>query len=110
MGEAGRAAEPVAEAADFAMGSDRAADERQTLACVYAVASDKTADRKAEHADRAVGLLRKAVAAGLNKPADLKEDKDLDSVRNREDCQKLIAEVEAKVENALKAAPPREKK
>ena len=93
---AGRLAEAVAEAADLAKGSDRAADAWHTLACLYAVASDKTADRKADYADRAVELLRKAVAAGLSKPASLKEDKELDALRGRADFEKLVAEVKAK--------------
>jgi serine/threonine protein kinase/Tfp pilus assembly protein PilF len=93
---AGQVAEAVAEAAELANGSNRGYDEWHTLACVYTIASDKIADRKAEYADRAMELLRKAVAAGLSKPSALTEDKDLDPLRGREDFQKLVAEVEAK--------------
>jgi hypothetical protein len=98
--------EAVAEAAELVTGPDRSAGEWQTLACVYALASDRSADRKkAEYADRAVALLRKAVAAGLNR-SHLIEDKDLDPLRGRDDFQKLVAEVEAKAEKVPETAPP----
>jgi hypothetical protein len=38
--------------------------------------------------------LRKAIAAGFKEVERLKQDKDLDALREREDFQKLLAEVE----------------
>jgi serine/threonine protein kinase len=58
---------------------------------------ERLADR---YGRRAVELLRQAQAAGYfrdaNRLARLKENKDLDAVRGREDFKKLLAELEAK--------------
>ena len=60
-------------------------------------------------ADQAVASLRDAVSAGWGLLNDLKEP-DFDAIRGRADFQKLVAEVEAKVEKVPDTAPPREKK
>jgi hypothetical protein len=62
---------------------------------VYAVASGKLADKKQEYADRAMTLLREAVAKGFQDVERMKNDTALDPLRNREDFQKLVAELEA---------------
>jgi non-specific serine/threonine protein kinase/serine/threonine-protein kinase len=49
-----------------------------------------------EQADRAVAWLRQAVAAGFKNSAQMKQDKDLEALRNREDFQQLLAQMEAK--------------
>jgi serine/threonine protein kinase/tetratricopeptide (TPR) repeat protein len=81
------------------------ADSLYTAACMRAVtaavleADAKTAGAEAtrlEEANRAMDWLRKAVAAGFKQTARLKQDKDLDSLREREDFKKLIAELEKK--------------
>ena len=43
-------------------------------------------------------LLRKAVKAGYKDAAHMKQDKDLDLLRDREDFKKLLAELEKKPE------------
>jgi serine/threonine protein kinase len=48
-----------------------------------------------DEADRAMAWLQKAVAAGYKDAAHMKKDKDLDALRDREDFQKLLAELEA---------------
>ena len=58
---------------------------------------------------QAVASLRDAVSAGWGLLNDLKEP-DFDAIRGRADFQKLVAEVEAKVEKVPDTAPPREKK
>jgi hypothetical protein len=72
-------------------------------ACMRAVtaavirASDKSATAAREaaaEADRAMAWLRQAVAAGYNDAAHMKEDKDLDSLRDREDFKKLLADLQ----------------
>jgi tetratricopeptide (TPR) repeat protein len=50
---------------------------------------------KAGYADRAMELLRQAVAKGYRKPSIIKPDPDLDSLRARKDFQKLLADLEA---------------
>ena len=65
------------------------------FACVYAVASAKIADKKQEYADRAMELLRQAVKAGYKDAAHMAKDPDLDPLRDREDFQKLLAELQA---------------
>jgi superkiller protein 3 len=49
-----------------------------------------------EQADLAMAWLHKAVAAGFSNAAHMKQDKDLDALREREDFKKLVAELEAK--------------
>ena len=71
------------------------------FACVYSLASAKTADKKREYADRAMELLQKAVSAGWNKAEHTAKDTDLEPLRNREDFKKLLADLEKKP-----AAPP----
>jgi hypothetical protein len=93
--------EAVAEVAELTKSSSSrwSASQWYGFACVYAVASAsaRSADRKKEHADRAMELLRKAVKAGYNNAAHMKKDTDLDSLRDRVDFKQLIAEVEAKL-------------
>jgi serine/threonine-protein kinase len=48
------------------------------------------------YADRAVALLRRAVAKGWKDAAHMKKDTDLDPLRSRDDFKKLLAELEAK--------------
>jgi serine/threonine protein kinase len=48
-----------------------------------------------EEADRAMAWLKQAVAAGYRDTAHLKADPVLDALRDREDFQKLVAELEA---------------
>jgi len=49
-----------------------------------------------EQADLAMAWLRKAVTAGYKDAEHMKQDKDLDALREREDFKKLFAELEAK--------------
>jgi serine/threonine protein kinase/tetratricopeptide (TPR) repeat protein len=86
-------------------------DSLYEAACMRAVtaavirASDKSAagvrDAAAE-ADRAMAWLKQAVAAGYKDAAHLKEDKDLDALRDREDFRKLLADLQAGQENEKK--------
>jgi hypothetical protein len=46
-----------------------------------------------EQADLAMAWLHKAVAAGYRNVEHMKQDKDLDALREREDFKKLLAEV-----------------
>jgi tetratricopeptide (TPR) repeat protein len=57
-------------------------------------ASDRT-KLQAHYADRAMDLVRQAVAKGYRHPRVIKRDRDLDSLRGREDFQKLLADLEA---------------
>jgi hypothetical protein len=65
------------------------------IACYQALLVSKSADR-GKQADLAMESLKKAIAAGYNDLADIKNDNDLDCLRGREDFKKLVAEVEAK--------------
>jgi hypothetical protein len=49
-----------------------------------------------KHATRAVELLREAIAKGYEDASDLKQNQDLDPLRQRDDFKKLLAELEAK--------------
>jgi hypothetical protein len=52
----------------------------------------KTAD---DESDRAMSLLRKAVAGGFRDVAYIKRDKDLDALRDRHDFRKLMSALES---------------
>ena len=87
------------------LGWDPAADAygaAWTLAwCVPVVEKDDKLDepkRRAEvqfYADQAMAMLRDAVAKGYKDVDHLKNNKDLDVFREREDFKKLVAELEA---------------
>jgi hypothetical protein len=62
---------------------------------VYSVAA-KDGERKQARADRAIELLKQAVAAGWNDVEQTKQDTDLDPLRARGDFKKLLVELEAK--------------
>ncbi len=64
------------------------------LTCVHASMIPGLTDG-AKHADLAVGWLRKAIAAGFKDVAVLKQDKDLDALRDRADFRKLVSDLEA---------------
>jgi serine/threonine protein kinase len=96
--EAGKVAEALAEVNDLSKNSSLDAGQCYDCACIFArasgmTASGKTANKKQEYADRAMWLLRKAVAAGFNHAAHMRNDTDLDSIRARDDFKKLIAEL-----------------
>jgi hypothetical protein len=90
------------------VGQDADADTLYDAGCVFALAAGGREEagggpKKEECARRAVALLRQAVANGFKDAAHLKEDKDLDPLRGRDDFKRLLAEVEA-------AAKPEQKK
>jgi tetratricopeptide (TPR) repeat protein len=92
---AGRIAEAVADVAELMKDEGWEADQWYDFACVYAVASGTIADKKQEYADRAMELLRKAVLTGYKNAAHLGKQRDLNSLRGRDDFKKLLAELEA---------------
>jgi hypothetical protein len=74
------------------------------LACYYALlagvaaeaGSGLTAAERQAAADKAMDALRRAVAGGYRNVALFRTDTDLDALRQREDFQKLMQELEAK--------------
>jgi hypothetical protein len=63
------------------------------IACLHARLIATVADREIQAAV-AMDWLRQAVAAGYKNVAHMKEDKDLDPLREREDFKKLMQELE----------------
>jgi hypothetical protein len=59
---------------------------------------------KAQHAERAMDFLKKAVAMGHSKPAFVRTDHDLDALRDRDDFRKLLTDLEAS-QNASGGGP-----
>jgi hypothetical protein len=99
----GRVASAVAEVSELTKTGNWTANQWYAFACVYAVASGKSADKKQEYADRAMELLHNAVKAGYKDAAHLAKDKDLDVLHGRDDFKKLLAEMEAAQANNAKA-------
>jgi eukaryotic-like serine/threonine-protein kinase len=109
--KAGLIAEAVAEVAELTKSPNWKAGQWYGFAGIYAVASGKIADKKAEYTDRAMELLQKAVKEGYKDAAHIKQDTDLDPLRDRAEFKQLLAELEAKYPMAKELAPlPREKK
>ncbi len=106
---AGEVERAVAEVAELRQMTGWTADQWYDLACVYSVASTKDAGQTRAHGDRAVELLRKAVAAGWSDAAHMKEDADLDPLRGRDDFRKLLAELEKKFPPKKEPAGPEKK-
>jgi hypothetical protein len=108
---AGQVAEAVAEVTELTkLPLFWNAGQWYDFACVYSIAGGKVADRKQSYADKAVELLQKAVKAGYRDAAHMKKDTDLDSLRDRSDFKKLIADLEKQFPPKMEIAPmPREK-
>jgi hypothetical protein len=94
--------EGIAEIADLAKSSDWNGENWYNFACVYAVASGKSPQKKQEYGDRAMELLNKAVQAGFKVAAQFNQDPDLASLHDREDFKKLVAKLAGGNEAAKK--------
>ncbi|MGL4419947.1 MAG: protein kinase domain-containing protein, partial [Gemmataceae bacterium] len=94
--QAGRVAEAVAEVAELTKSPNWDAGQWYDFSCVYALASAKIDGKKAEYADCSMEILQQAVKAGWKNHVHMKQDKDLDPLRDRDDFKKLLAELEAK--------------
>jgi tetratricopeptide (TPR) repeat protein len=72
------------------------ADQRYQWACIYALAAGGSPTKREEYAERAMTLLKDAINTGrdLLDLNSLKTDKDLDYLRDRNDFQQLIYELE----------------
>jgi hypothetical protein len=76
-----------------------------TAAVLRAAGKSASVGEEADtEADRAMTWLKQAVAAGYKDAAHMNRDKDLDSLRSREDFKKMVAESE-RVKGSKKAKP-----
>jgi tetratricopeptide (TPR) repeat protein len=91
----GQPARALADAEEVRDTTGLSGEQRYNLACIYSVAS-RDGERKQVHADRAMELLKQAIAAGWNDVEQTKQDTDLDPLRARADFKKLLAEFEQK--------------
>ena len=99
----GKVSEAVTDVTELAKAAELDADEWYDLACVCSLASGKGTGEKQSYANRAVEMLQKAVKVGYKDAAHMREDSDLDPIRERDDFKKLLADLEKKF-------PPKEKK
>lgn len=91
----GQVDEAIAEVKDLMPSASTNPGKLYNFTCVYAVAAGKVADKKQEYGDRAMELLRMAIKAGFKDADHMGKDHDLDSLREREDFKKVIAELVA---------------
>jgi serine/threonine protein kinase/tetratricopeptide (TPR) repeat protein len=95
---AGRVAAAIEEAEELAHNADPSL--LYNVACVYALASKPTKgnpispELQAKYAERAIALLRQAIAKGYRNVHEMKNDDDLKSLRPRDDFQKLLSEMQ----------------
>jgi hypothetical protein len=75
----------------------RAACDRAVTAATIRDTDDSAdgAKRAGAEGDRAMAWIRRAVAAGFKDVAGLKQDKDLEALRDRADYRKLVFDLEA---------------
>jgi hypothetical protein len=96
---AGQVAAAIEEAEEVAKNADSTMF-LYNLACFYALASVPSKanpiapQQQAKNAERAIALLRQAVAKGYSNVHDLKNDDDLKSLRQRDDFQKLLRDMQ----------------
>jgi serine/threonine protein kinase/Tfp pilus assembly protein PilF len=90
---AGQVDESVAEVAQLRKSAPLTADQWYNFACIYALASSKSAGKKQEYADEAMRMLRRAVQAGYKDAAHMARDKDLEVLHGRGDFKKLLDEM-----------------
>jgi hypothetical protein len=100
----GDVAKAVADVVELSNIPGASPDNLYNFAVVYAIASGKFADRKLEYANRAMELLQKAVETGFREAAHMKKNTNLDSLRDRKDFKKLMADLEAKIPPQIDAA------
>jgi hypothetical protein len=93
LARTGRAEAAVGEAGELTRRGDWKADEWLKLAGVFGAASEAVPARRPEHADRAMGLLRRAVAAGLSDPQAVASHPGLAPLRDRLDYRWLAAKL-----------------
>ncbi len=93
---AGQVDEALAEVAELTKAANWSSGQWYDFACVYAIASGKSTDKKRAYADRAMDLLRKAVRAGWSDAAHMAKDTDLDAIRGREDFKRLVEDLAKK--------------
>jgi tetratricopeptide (TPR) repeat protein len=95
---AGQVAVAIEEVEELAKNAD--SELLYNAACVYALASKPTKANpispklQAKYAERAVALLRQAVAKGYRNVNGMKNDDDLKPLRPRDDFQKLLREMQ----------------
>jgi serine/threonine protein kinase/tetratricopeptide (TPR) repeat protein len=68
-----------------------------TAAVIRGRKSDSAAKEASAETDQAMAYLKQAVAAGYKDAVHMKQDKDLEALRNRDDFKKLVADLEGKV-------------
>ncbi|QEL20888.1 serine/threonine-protein kinase [Limnoglobus roseus] len=86
----GLLAQAAAEVAELARAEKWTGNQFYELAWICARASRRVVDRKDENADRAVELLRAAVAAGFKNAEGLAKNEDFALLRDRDDYKKVI--------------------
>src|SRR5262249_21782053 len=86
-------------AAELLADNASAPDPVYDAACGYAlcVALADNPEVKKKFADRAVELLRRAIAKGYTNVANMRKDTDLDALRGRDDFKQLVANLGAAV-------------
>ena len=95
---------------DLNPGDKSSEDRFKNVQEAYDILSDSKKrqmyDQYGFYSDQAMAMLRDAVAKGFRNAAHMKNDPDLDTLRQRDDFKKLVAELERKnvAEAAAKAA------
>ena len=98
--KAGRHADAARRLDDLAKSDKLSADDRYNVACGYALCSAGAKverEQAVKYQVLAMESLGKAVKAGFRDAANMRVDTDLDTLRERDDFKKLLADLEKKL-------------
>jgi tetratricopeptide (TPR) repeat protein len=96
--QAGEVPRATADAEELLKADSLNGDALYEIACLFSltIAKAKEPAQAERYANRAMTVLRQAVAKGYTDIGHMKKDSDLDPLRKRDDFQKLLRELEAK--------------
>jgi serine/threonine protein kinase/tetratricopeptide (TPR) repeat protein len=99
--KAGLLAGAIAEVVELTKSSNLTGDQWCELARIYTLAGGKSAEKNRDYTDRAMELLQKAVLAGYQDAAKMRNDSAFDILRVRDDFKPLLTELDT---NAIRSA------
>ncbi|MFO0806765.1 MAG: serine/threonine-protein kinase [Gemmataceae bacterium] len=102
----GKSREAVAEVVELTKSDKWDLGAWYDFACVYALASGRASDMREAYGYRSVELLRQAINSGWKNLVHIKNDSDLDPLRDREDFRALVADLERRFPPLREVAPP----
>jgi tetratricopeptide (TPR) repeat protein len=102
----GKVSDALAEGERLKKLAGRDGTDEFNFALLYLVAAGKTAEKRREYEDAAMGHLEEAVKLGYKNVTRWASDKDLDPLRERDEFKKLLADLRAQYPPVREVLPP----